>query len=101
MESILNWSAVINIVGVLVVLTNIVVQVLKKLTWDRLPTNILAVIVSMTLTLTVFFAYCQLKAITVAWYMGAAAVVLGFMVSYAAMFGYDKLMEAIGKAGSK
>lgn len=32
--------------------------------------------------------------------MVAAAVVLGFMVAYAAMFGYDKLMEAIGKGGN-
>ena len=63
--------------------------------------NILAVIVSMVLTLAVFFAYCQIKAIAVVWYMVVAAVVLGFMVSYAAMFGYDKLMEAIGKTGKQ
>lgn len=39
MESVLNWSVIISIIGVLVVLTNIVVQVLKKVTWDKLPTN--------------------------------------------------------------
>ena len=55
----------------------------------------------MVLTLTTFFAYCQIKAIAVVWYMVVAAVVLGFMVAYAAMFGYDKLMEAIGKAGKQ
>ena len=37
MESVLNWSVIISIIGVLVVLTNIVVQVLKKVTWDKLP----------------------------------------------------------------
>jgi hypothetical protein len=99
MEGILNLSTILTIIGILVVLTNIVVQVLKKLTWDRLPTNVLAVVVSMALTLVAFFSYCQIKAIAVVWYMVAAAVVMGFMVSYAAMFGYDKLMEAIGKAG--
>ncbi len=101
MESILNWSTVISIIGVLVVLTNIIVQVLKKVTWEKLPTNILAVAVSMALTLVAFFAYCQIKAIAVVWYMVVAAIVLGFMVSYAAMFGYDKLMEAIGKTGKQ
>ena len=30
MESVLNWSVIISIIGVLVVLTNIVVQVLRK-----------------------------------------------------------------------
>ena len=95
MDSVLNWSVVISIIGVLVVLTNIIVQVVKKVTWGKLPTNILAVIVSMALTLMAFFAYCQIKAIAVVWYMVAAAVVLGFLVSYAAMFGFDKLKEAL------
>ncbi len=101
MENILNWSAVISIIGVLAVLTNIITQVLKKVTWDKLPTNILAIIVAMTLTLTAFFAYCQMEAITVVWYMVIAAVVLGFLVSYAAMFGFDKLNEALTQIGKQ
>ena len=95
MESILNWSVVISIVGVLVVLTNIITQVLKKVTWEKLPTNILVVIISMVLTLVAFFAYCQIKAVAVVWYMVVATVVLGLMVAYAAMFGFDKLKEAL------
>lgn len=95
MESVMNWSAIISIIGVLVVLTNIVTQVLKKVTWEKLPTNVLVVIISMALTLTAFFAYCQIKAIGVVWYMVIAAVVVGFMVAYAAMFGFDKLKEAL------
>ena len=101
MESILNLSAILTIVGALVVLTNIVVQVLKKVTWGKLPTNILAIVVSMSLTLVTFFAYCQIKAIAVVWYMVAAAVVLGFLVSYAAMFGFDKLKEALAQIGKQ
>ena len=97
MEGILNLSTILTIVGILVVLTNIVVQVLKKATWGKLPTNILAIIVSMVLTLVTFFAYCQIKAIAVVWYMVVAAVVLGFLVAYAAMFGFDKLKEALAQ----
>ena len=101
MESIFDWSVILSIVGVLVVLTNIIVQVLKKLTWDRLPTNILAVIVAMGLTLAAFFAWCQIKGLAVVWYMVVAAVVVGFMVAYAAMFGFDKLKEAIAQIEKK
>ena len=97
MESLLNMSAVLSVIGVLVVLTNIVVQVLKKVTWGKLPTNILAVIVSMVFTLAAFFAYCEINAITVVWYMVFAAVVLGILVAYAAMFGFDKLKEALAQ----
>lgn len=92
MESVLNWSVIISIIGVLVVLTNIIVQVLKKVTWDKL-----AMIVSLVLTLGAFFAYCSIKGIAVVWYMVFAAVVLAFMVAYAAMFGFDKLKEALAQ----
>lgn len=92
MESVLNWSVIISIIGVLVMLTNIVVQVLKKVTWDKL-----AMIVSLVLTLGAFFAYCSIKGIAVVWYMVFAAVVLAFMVAYAAMFGFDKLKEALAQ----
>ena len=101
MESIFDWSVILSIVGVLVVLTNIIVQVLKKLTWDRLPTNVLAVLVAMALTLVAFFAYCQIRGVAVLWYMVVAAVVVGFMVAYAAMFGFDKLKEAIAQIEKK
>lgn len=101
MEYIFDWSIILSIVGALVVVTNIIVQVLKKLTWDKLPTNILAIIVSMLLTLAVFFAYCQIKSVAVVWYTVAAAIVLGFFVAYAAMFGFDKLKEAIMQLQNK
>ena len=39
MESVLNWSVVISLIGVLVALTNIITQVLKKVTWEKLPTS--------------------------------------------------------------
>ncbi len=65
MESIFDWSVILSIVGVLVIVTNIVVQVLKKLTWDKLPTNILAVLIAMALTLAAFFAYCEIKGVAI------------------------------------
>ena len=95
MENVFNIPVLLSIIGALVVVTNIIVQVLKNLTWDKLPTNILAVIVSMVLTLVAFFAYCQICSVAVEWYMVFAAVVVGFLTSYAAMFGFDKLKESI------
>ena len=95
METIFDWSVILSIVGVLVVVTNIITQVLKKITWDKIPTNILAVVVSMAVTLVAFFAVCQIMGWAVTWYMVAGAVALGLFVSYAAMFGFDKLREAL------
>lgn len=89
----MELSVIIAIIGVLVALTNVIVEVAKKATWDKLPTNILALIVGEVLTIGTGIAYFQIKAIPIAWYMVAALVVGGFMVAYAAMFGFDKLRE--------
>lgn len=97
MDNIFDWSVILTIVGVLVAITNIITQVLKKVTWDKIPTNLLAIVISLALTLVVFFAYCQINGITIVWYLVVAAVVLGFLVAYAAMFGFDKLKEIILK----
>ena len=68
---------------------------LKKLTWGKIPTNVLAFIVAMVVTLLAFFAVCEIMGWAVTWYMVAGAVALGVFVCYAAMFGFDKLREAL------
>ena len=85
----------ITVIGSLVAVVNIIVEVLKKFTEKYVPTNVLAVAISMVLTLTVFFAWCSINAIAVQWYLVVAAVVVGFFVAYAAMFGFDKLKEVL------
>lgn len=89
----MDLTKIIPIIGVLVALTNIIVQVLKKATWDKLPTNVLALVIAMLLCLAAGIAYCQVKAVVITWYLVAALIVAGFMVAYAAMFGFDKLQE--------
>ena len=89
----MDLTKMIPVIGVLVALTNVIVQVLKKATWDKLPTNVLALVIAMLLCLVAGIAYCQVNAISITWYLVAALIVLGFLVAYAAMFGFDKLQE--------
>lgn len=93
-------SAILVAVMILMVITNIIVEVLKKLTWDKVPTNILAVLVAMVVTLVTVFAVCQIERIEVTWYLVAGAVGLGFTVAFAAMFGFDKLRQTLNQITS-
>ena len=100
METIMQYipmaiSAILLAALILTVATNIIVQVLKKLTWGKIPTNVLAFIVAMAVTLLAFFAVSEIMSWAVTWYMVAGAVALGVFVCYAAMFGFDKLREAL------
>ena len=100
MEAIIqNIPAVISIILpvalAIMIVTNIIVEVVKGLTWGKLPTNVLAFFVAMAVTLLAFFAVCQIMGIRVVWYMIVGAVVLGIFVAYAAMYGFDKFKQTI------
>jgi len=88
-------SIILLVVLVLTVVTGIIVEVFKTLTWEKLPTNILAFLVAMVVTLLAFFALCSIMGIHIEWYMVASAIVLGIFVAYAAMFGFDKFKQTL------
>jgi hypothetical protein len=93
-------SVILPLVLVLMVITNIITEVLKGLTWGKLPTNILAFLVAMIVTLLAFFAVCQIMELRITWYMVVGAVVLGIFVAYAAMYGFDKLKQTMEQIGN-
>ena len=96
MENIIqNVPVIPAAVLALTVVTNIIVEVLKGLICGKLPANILTFLVAMAVTLTAFFAGCQIAGVAVTWYMAAGAVVLGIFVAYAAMFGFDKFKQTV------
>ncbi len=94
-----NLAVLLPVIGLLVALTNIITQVLKRVTWDKLPTNLVAVIVAMVLTVAAGIAYCQIKTVSITWYLVVGLIVAGFAVAYAAMLGFDKLKEALNWGG--
>ena len=93
-------SIILPVVLALVIVTNIIVEVVKGLTWGKLPTNVLAFFVAMAVTLLAFFAMCQIAGVQVTWYMVVGAIVLGFFVCFAAMYGFDKLKQTMEQFNS-
>ena len=91
----MDYAMILTVIGFLTVLVNLIVQVVKPLTYDKVPTEILATVLSELLTLLAYFGYAEYASWTVTWYTVAAAVVIGLLVSYAAQFGYDKLKDAL------
>lgn len=86
-------SILLTVMAVLVFVTNIFVEVIKGL-FPKTPTNIVAVIVALIVTVLALFILCAVLEITVMWYYAVGAVVLGIFVGYAAMFGFDKFKSA-------
>lgn len=88
-------NTLLAVVFGLMIVTNILVEVIKKVTWDKIPTNLLAVIVAEVLTMIFGIVYSQINGITISWYYVVGAIIVGLFVSYAAMFGFDKLRQAL------
>lgn len=90
-----NVSVVVMIVFGLMLLTNLITQVLKKVTWDKIPTNLLVFIISFVCSFVAMFLYCHFAALQVTWVAVVVTIALAFAVCYSAMFGFDKFKELL------
>ncbi|WP_458397455.1 hypothetical protein [Anaerotignum sp.] len=95
MMQFLDLAVLLPIIAALTVITNILVEVLKTVTYKKIPTQFLAVIIAQVLTFTVYSAYITINMLPAVWYFHIAAFVVGMMVAYAAMFGFDTLKNAL------
>lgn len=87
-ETISYFSAAL---AVLVILANIITQVVKGFTYDKIPTRIVAVIVAMVLSIIAMVVWCLIHSVGIVWYYIAGAIIISFIVAYCAMYGYDNL----------
>ena len=89
----------LTVVLALTLVTNIIVQVLKGIFYDLIPTNLLAFLVAVIETVSAGFALWSYYQFAITGWMIAALVALCFVVAFSAMFGYDKLVQMIEQAG--
>lgn len=88
-------ATLMSVALALTIMTNIIVQAIKGLTYDKVPTNLLAFITAFVVTGAAFFIWVSVAAITVKAYMIVATIGMAFAVAMAAMFGFDKLRELV------
>lgn len=106
----MNYSTLVIVLAVLVLLTNIIVQLVKDISClKERPTKVVALIVAIVLTVCATVAYFQINSLVLTWYIIVAALIVGFIVAYGAIFGFDnlygdlldKLKELLSKTGGK
>ena len=96
-NAVFNYGSILlAAMAVLVFATTIVVEVVKGL-FPKVPTNFVAVIVALVLTVLAMLALCAVMEIAVKWHYAVGAVVLGVFTGYASMFGFDKFKTAFEK----
>ena len=71
----------------LTLMTNVIVQVLKGLLYDRIPTNLLAFLTAAVVTASTGFALWSYYGFSITGWMIAGLIGLCFLVAFAAMYG--------------
>ena len=90
-----DLSVIVMIVFGLMLITNMITQVLKKLTWNKIPTNLLVFIISFICSFAAALLYCHYKAIAITWVVIVVTVAMAFAVCYSEMFGFDIFTEMV------
>lgn len=89
-----NMTIILAIVGVLAFMVSVITQVIKGIgVFNKVPTDIVAFVLSIGITVAAFVAYMQYIHMTILWYMILAAIMAGFIVAFVAMFGWEKLSD--------
>lgn len=82
-------------VALLILCVQIITEIIKSVIKDESKYNLVALCVSVVLTVATAVAACMIAGIAITWYIILAAIVLSFFVAYGAMLGYDKLFKKV------
>ena len=92
--AITSITSLVAVVGALAFMVSIITQVFKGVgVLSKVPTDILVFVLSIGLTVIAFVAYMQYIQQIIVWYMIVAAIMAGFIVSFVAMYGWEKFSE--------
>lgn len=93
-----NGAVILTIIGAMATFVTIVTELTK--TWgflDRIPTSLQVLAVSMLVSVLSVVIYVQMQKAEMIWYYIVGAIVLGWIVAYVSMYGWEKLTEMWGR----
>lgn len=95
MENLINYVTILlAVVGVLAFIVSIITEVTKGIgVLKRIPTDLQVIALSLALTILSYLAYCSYKAVSIEWYIFVGIILIGFLVAFVAMYGWDKFSE--------
>lgn len=90
----ISLSNIILLIGLLTFLVNVIVEITKGLyPLNQVHTNYYVLVLSIMLSLLSYFVYIAYMQIAFIWYYLVAALIIGFIVAYLAMYGWEKLIS--------
>lgn len=86
--------ALLAIIGALAAIVSLITEVIKGVgVFNKIPTDLVVFVLSIILSVVALFAYASYQTIALPWYAVVAAIVVGFIVAFIAMYGWEKFRE--------
>ena len=91
----IDTGIILTVIGVLVFLTNVIVEVVKQVFGVSGSKNInkIALCTAMVLTIASYFMYIGYSESAFIWYYFLSSVIIGFVIALIAMVGWDKVIS--------
>lgn len=95
MTDLINFgTSLVAIIGGLAFMVSVITQVVKEIpVISNVPTSLLVIMLSVSITPVAYIAYAQYNYMQLYWYMIAASIIAGFFVAFVAMFGWEKISD--------
>lgn len=82
------------LIGGLCFIISVITEVTKDISFlYRIPTSLQVIVLSLVLTPITLIGYASYKGYTIAWYMVFGAIIVGFVVAFVTMYGWEKLND--------
>lgn len=90
----INMAIIIVVIGMLTFTVNVIVEITKGVyPLNQVHTNYYVLGLSLMLSILSYFIYLSYYKVGFIWYYLVAAIVIGFIVAYCAMYGWEKLIK--------
>lgn len=89
----LSLTTIIMLIGVAAFLVAVFTEVTKEIGFlKRIPTDLQVLVVSLVISIVGYFALATHYQIVFIWYHIVVAVIIGFLVAFVSMFGWEKIV---------
>ena len=87
-----NIVIVLSLIGVLAFLVSVITEVTKNIGFlEQIPTDMQVIFMSIVLCQWLYFTYVSYMGIGIRWFYIVGCLIAAFIVSFVAMYGWDKL----------
>lgn len=98
----ITLEVLLLVLGVMTFLVNVIVEVTKDFGFlQKIKTNYYVTGLSLCLSVLSYFIYISYSNINFVWYYFISSIIVGFIVAYLSMFGWDKLISQWKNSSNK